>query len=99
MGAGKIYAIGTRPNCAALAREYGATNIISYREGDIVEQIMDLNHGQVDKVILAIGSKPVNKLAEELKDTGIRIEVIGDAVKTGLANKAIKEGFNLGRSL
>lgn len=52
-GAGKIYAIGTRPECAKLAREYGATDIISYKEGDIVKQILDLNHGQVDRAIIA----------------------------------------------
>ena len=54
-GAGRLFAIGTRPNCAALAREYGATDIISYKAGDIVEQILDLNHGPVDKFILAGG--------------------------------------------
>lgn len=55
VGAGRLFAIDTRPNCAALAREYGATDIISYKAGDIVEQILDLNHGPVDKVILAGG--------------------------------------------
>ena len=39
----------------ALAKEYGATDIINYKNGDIVEQILDLNHGPVDKVILAGG--------------------------------------------
>ena len=41
---------------STLAKEYGATDIISYKEGDIVEQILDLNHGPVDKVILAGGN-------------------------------------------
>lgn len=52
-GAGKIYAVGTRPECAKLAREYGATDIISYKEGDTVQQILDKNHGQVDRAIVA----------------------------------------------
>lgn len=30
LGAGKIIAIGTRPNCVELAKEYGATDIVSY---------------------------------------------------------------------
>ena len=50
-----VFAIGTRPNCAELAKEYGATDIISYKEGDVVEQILALNGGQVDKVIIAGG--------------------------------------------
>jgi len=52
-GAGKIYGVGTRPNCAQLAREYGATDIISYKDGDTVEQILAKNGGQVDRVIIA----------------------------------------------
>ncbi|WP_291582658.1 alcohol dehydrogenase catalytic domain-containing protein, partial [Clostridium sp. UBA6640] len=40
-GASHIYAVGSRPNCIQAAKEYGATDIINYREGDIVEQIME----------------------------------------------------------
>ena len=54
-GAGRIIAIGTRPNCAALAREFGATDIVSYKEGDVVEQITGMV-GQVDACIIAGGS-------------------------------------------
>ena len=55
-GAAHLYAVGSRPDCAALAREYGATDIINYREGDIVEQIMALTHGKgVDRVVVAGG--------------------------------------------
>ncbi len=54
-GAGRLFAVGTRPNCVELAKEYGATDIISYKEGDIVEQILEKNKGQVDKVIIAGG--------------------------------------------
>ncbi len=51
-GAGRILAVGTRPECVKLAREYGATDIVSYKEGDIVKQIIDLNGGQVDRCII-----------------------------------------------
>ncbi|MDO5558608.1 MAG: NAD(P)-dependent alcohol dehydrogenase [Oscillospiraceae bacterium] len=55
-GASQLYAVGSRPNCVQAAREYGATDIINYREGDIVDQIMDKTHGKgVDKVIIAGG--------------------------------------------
>lgn len=53
-GAGRVIGIGTRPNCAELAREYGATDIVSYKEGDVVEQILELV-GQVDSCIIAGG--------------------------------------------
>jgi len=55
-GAANLYAVGSRKNCADLALEFGATKIVNYREGDIVEQILDLNHGEVDKVIVAGGN-------------------------------------------
>lgn len=55
-GAAEIYAVGSRKNCADLAKSFGATTVVNYREGDIVEQIMDLTRGQgVDKVVVAGG--------------------------------------------
>lgn len=55
-GASKIYAVGSRPNCIELAKEYGATDIINYKNGDILEQIMKLTGGKgVDKIIIAGG--------------------------------------------
>ena len=53
-GAGRIFAIGTRPNCAELAKKYGATDIISYKDGDTVEQILSANDGQVDRAIITV---------------------------------------------
>jgi threonine dehydrogenase-like Zn-dependent dehydrogenase len=54
-GAAGLYAVGSRQICADLALEFGATYTVNYRQGDIVEQILDLNHGPVDKVIIAGG--------------------------------------------
>ena len=55
-GAGRIFVVGTRPNCVAIAKEYGATDVISYKEGDIAAQIKKLtNKKGVDKVIIAGG--------------------------------------------
>jgi len=55
-GASHIYAVGSRPDCARIAKEYGATDIINYKNGDIVKQIMDKTNGNgVDRVILAGG--------------------------------------------
>lgn len=56
-GASHIYAVGSRPNCVQLAKEYGATDIINYHEGDIVEQIMKKTDGKgVDRVVIAGGN-------------------------------------------
>jgi threonine dehydrogenase-like Zn-dependent dehydrogenase len=55
-GASRLFAVGTRPNCVKIAREYGATDIISYKDGPLAEQILDKTNGRgVDRVILAGG--------------------------------------------
>lgn len=55
-GASHIYAVGSRPNCIQIAKEYGATDIINYKQGDIVEQVMSKTSGKgVDRVVIAGG--------------------------------------------
>lgn len=72
-GAANIYAVGSRKNCCDLAKEFGATEIINYKNGDITEQIMSLTNGKgVDKVIIAGGSGDVFAQAiKMLKPGGI----------------------------
>lgn len=56
MGASHLYAVGSRPNCVEAAKFYGATDIINYKEGDIVEQLLAKTRGKgVDRVIIAGG--------------------------------------------
>jgi threonine dehydrogenase-like Zn-dependent dehydrogenase len=56
-GAARIMAVGTRPDCVALAKEYGATDIISYKDGNIAKQVMDLTNGRgTDATIIAGGN-------------------------------------------
>lgn len=71
-GAGRLFAIGTRPNCVELAKEYGATDIISYKDGNVVEQILALNGGQVDRVIIAGGDcTSMNQALALVKPNGV----------------------------
>ena len=59
-GAAEIYAVGNRPVTRQLAMEYGATATIDYKNGPVVEQILELTGGkQVDKVIIAGGQRTV----------------------------------------
>ncbi|MFT5874714.1 MAG: threonine dehydrogenase-like Zn-dependent dehydrogenase [Clostridium sp.] len=56
-GAARIMAVGTRPNCVALAKEYGATDIISYKDGNIAKQVLELTNGRgTDATIIAGGN-------------------------------------------
>ena len=55
-GAASIYAVGSRKNCCDLALEWGATDIVNYKNGDIVEQILDKTKGQgLDRIVIAGG--------------------------------------------
>ena len=57
LGAADIYAAGTRPISVKVAKEYGATEIINYREAPIDEQVREATDGAgVDSVIIAGGN-------------------------------------------
>lgn len=56
-GAGRLIAVGSRANCVRMAKEYGATDIVNYKKGDIVEQVMSLTGKRgVERVIVAGGN-------------------------------------------
>lgn len=110
-GAGRIIAIGTRPNCVAVAKEYGATDIISYKDGDIVEQVMELTTDGADAVIIAGGNADSFRQAIEMTKPGGYISNVNffdtkDVLTTpayswglGMANKTIRGGFCPGGAL
>ena len=55
-GASRVFVVGTRKNCIAVAKHYGATDVISYKDGDIARQVQSLTKKNgVDRVIVAGG--------------------------------------------
>lgn len=55
-GASQIIAVGSRPVCRETAKYYGATDIVSYKEGPIDKHVLELTNGEgVDKAIVAGG--------------------------------------------
>lgn len=73
-GASHLFAVGSRPKCVELAMSYGATHILNYKTGGIVEQVMDLTHGKgVDKVIIAGGNNDTFIQAVTMLKPGGRI--------------------------
>lgn len=50
----------------------------------------------VDTVVMAVGSKPINTLAEKLKDKVKEVITVGDAVRVRKALEAVEEGFRAG---
>ena len=111
-GAANIYAVGSRKNCAELAREFGATDIINYREGDIVEQIMEKTHGAgVDRIVIAGGNNDTFEQAIRMLKPGGKIGNVnylgeGDYIKIprtewgcGMGHKQIAGGLMPGGRL
>lgn len=71
-GAGRIIAVGTRPICVELAKRYGATEVLSYKDGDIVEQVKQMTEGiGVDATIIAGGNAEVLTQAYDMTRYGI----------------------------
>lgn len=71
-GSAEILAVGSRPHCVELAREYGATSIIDYHQGDIVEQVLERTGGiGPDSVIIAGGGDEVFTQAVDMVRYGI----------------------------
>ena len=60
LGAARIIAVGSRPVCVELAKEFGATDVISYKDGDVTEQVLCMTGGVgSDCVILCGGGDEV----------------------------------------
>ncbi len=65
-GASRVFAVGTRPVCVKVARQYGATDIISYKDGSIADQVLEATGGRgVERVIICGGT--VDTFAEAVK--------------------------------
>ncbi|MDR1163937.1 MAG: NAD(P)-dependent alcohol dehydrogenase [Candidatus Accumulibacter sp.] len=108
-GAGRILAIGSRKKCVELALHYGATEIINYKNGDIVDQVLEATNGiGADNVIVAGGPADVLGQAVNMVKVGGTIGNInyfgeGDILPVprigwayGMAHKSIHGGLTPG---
>ncbi|HIW83742.1 MAG TPA: alcohol dehydrogenase catalytic domain-containing protein [Candidatus Dorea gallistercoris] len=67
-GAARIIAVGHREITKKAAREYGATDIVDYVDGDVYDQIMELTDGQaVDGVLICSGGSASSQYNLALK--------------------------------
>jgi hypothetical protein len=54
---------------------------------------------EAERVVLAIGNRPDNRLYDQIKSLGYEIHQIGDCLEPRSAKSAIYEGAVLGRSI
>jgi len=108
-GVSDLYAVGSRPDCVRVAKEFGATEIINYKNGDIVKQVLELTKEKgVDRVIIAGGDINTMDQAVRMVKPGGKISNVnylgeGDYVKiprvewgVGMGHKQIIGGLMLG---
>ncbi|MCD8098360.1 MAG: NAD(P)/FAD-dependent oxidoreductase [Lachnospiraceae bacterium] len=69
----------------------GVTN-----EGALIKQGGKIQLYPCDTVVIAIGTRADNALAEELKAAGLDVTVVGDAIKARQITQASREGFVAG---
>lgn len=112
MGAGRVFAVETRPERQELARRFGADDIVDFAKGDPVEQIMDLTGGEgVDAAIEAFGFPQTFEACLRVTKAGGRVSNIGyhgenpaplqlplDTVGLGMNDKAVRTGLCPGGS-
>ena len=111
-GASDLFAVGSRPDCVRVAKEFGATEIVNYKNGDIVKQVLELTKGQgVNRVVIAGGDNDTFDQAVKMLKPGGKIGNInylgeGDYIKIprvdwglGMGHKQIIGGLMMGGRL
>jgi threonine dehydrogenase-like Zn-dependent dehydrogenase len=72
LGAARILAVGSRPICVKLAGEFGAAEVLSYKDGNVTEQVMKRTDGLgADGVIICGGGDEVFAQAVDMARYGI----------------------------
>ena len=78
LGAGRVIGVESRPERQALAKRFGADDIVDFTHGDPVEQIMELTGGEgVDAAIEAFGFPQTFEACLRVTKPGGRVSNIG----------------------
>jgi 2,4-dienoyl-CoA reductase-like NADH-dependent reductase (Old Yellow Enzyme family)/thioredoxin reductase len=106
---GEDVPMGSRASLLDRLQQWKVKVITGPKQGITIKAITDegvviIRDGQqefleCDNVVLALGTVPVNQLAEQLKGKVAEIRVIGDAKQPARAIDAIHEGSKVGREL
>lgn len=75
------------------------TTVKEIKDGSVVLSGKIEEEIPVDTVVIAVGARANNALADQLAAAGYDVRKIGDCERPGNAEKAIREGFYLGREI
>jgi threonine dehydrogenase-like Zn-dependent dehydrogenase len=77
-GAGLVIGVESVPNRQALARRFGANEVVDFSKEDVIDRVMDLTGGEgVDTAIEALGGDVTFQTAVKITKPGGTISVIG----------------------
>jgi S-(hydroxymethyl)glutathione dehydrogenase/alcohol dehydrogenase len=76
-GASRIVAVDVNPQKLALAKTFGATDVIDSSKTSALEQIRDLTHGGADYTFECVGSLPVIQTALDALAPGGTLVIVG----------------------
>lgn len=76
-GAGRIIAVDTNPQKLELALKLGATDAVNARDGDPVQQVIELTKGKVHHAFEAVGAKKTAEQAFQMLGPGGVATIIG----------------------
>jgi threonine dehydrogenase-like Zn-dependent dehydrogenase len=99
LGAGRIFAVESKPDRMELSRRFGADSVIDPTQGDPVQQILDLNGGEgVDSAIEALGTSQTFENCIKVTKAGGTISNIGYHGESGPILQIPLLDFGLGMS-
>ena len=94
-GASRIIAVGTRPVCVEAAKKYGATDFVSYKNGPIFQQVLDMTFAEAVKCL-----KPGGKIGNvNYLGSGDNIDIPRVEWGVGMGHKQINGGLMPGGRL
>ncbi|GAC1498561.1 MAG: hypothetical protein NVS2B12_04320 [Ktedonobacteraceae bacterium] len=99
LGAGRIFAVESKPTRVELSKRFGADVVIDPTKGDTVQQIIELNGGEgVDSAIESLGAPQTFKNCIKVTRPGGTISNIGYHGEAGAPLQIPLEAFGLGMS-
>ena len=91
---GRLAQYGTRYLLGHALKEIRPDSVVLEKEADHSEAIVP-----TDAVVLSLGYRPDNALAQELKARGLQVVTVGSAVKDGTIAPATRTGYEAARTL
>ena len=96
LGAGRIIALSHHEDRAALAREFGATDIVSSRDDEAVEEVLNLTEGNgADAVLECVGAASSIEQAGKIARPGAIVGRVGVPQKEPASNAMFWKNIGL----